>query len=122
MRPAVKFLFLWLILTSVNLGGLRQPTPASWGRPGGEALVSPSRSCSFADPNRMRAPTLRLLKYGCAPSSSSDQLTRASLRAAARVQIPNLRRAGVPPSRTVFGPLDPGRSRLAWSTGPPAHC
>lgn len=121
MRPALKLVFLWLILAGVNLGGLRQATSASWGRPGGKSLVALSRSCSSEDPNRQHAPTLRLLERRCASSPSSDQHIKARPRPVAHIPIPILRRAVGTPARTVLDPLDPGQSKLAWSTGPPVY-
>lgn len=120
MRPALKLLFLWLILVIVHLGGLHQAMSASWGGPGGEPLVSFSRSRGAEDPNRQQAPTLRLLAYGCVPCSSRDRPIKVRLRSLARLQLLILRQAVEPPSRTAFGPRDSGRSERAWSTGPPA--
>lgn len=125
MRPAVKLLFLWLILTSVSLGGLRQATSSSWSRTAEETLVSLSRSCSSDDPHRQHAPTLCLLKYCCASSSSSDEEfdSQKLIFAAWRVfQFPFCDgRPGCHSERRSARSI-PAAQNSPWSTGPPARC
>ncbi len=118
MRPALKLVILWLILAGVNLGGLRQATAAGWSRPSGELFVPLSRSCSSEDPNRQHAPTLRLLKYGCAASSSSDQ----HLRPVARIPMPILRLAAGDHPERCSARSTPADQNSPWATGPPASC
>ena len=124
MRPAVKLLFFWLILTSVSLGGLRQATFSDWGKIGGETRVSFSRSCSSDDQNRQHAPTLCLLKYCCPPSSSSDEevdLQKPILARWRAFEVPFCDgRPGCHPERRSAR-SSPADQNSPWSTGPPAR-
>lgn len=72
MRPAIKLLLLWLILMSVSLGGLRQAISGGWSGADGQSHLLFSQSCGSDTSDRHHAPTVCLLKYCCAPSSSND--------------------------------------------------